>query len=207
MKNLIVAPHTDDAIFSLGHTIQLLENVTILSVFSGVPEDEEGYNKHMKLLQEHGIACEILGVRQINSKFLDDVYGKQDENKVVRWIEKQLVFGGYDKVYVPLGIHHPDHILTRQMFQKYFKFDYFYEELPYRVRYANIRNQLTLHLSSLYGYKQSRKINANSLKLQRIISKKEEAVRAYYSQLRTPDSGIDEQLVNDIMQEERLWSK
>lgn len=113
----VISPHTDDAIFSIGEHLWLLDDVTIITPFAGIPSDPEGKAKHTILRQEHSMACSVIGADMINGDFLDDVYPDRDEQKVISWLESQLK--GFDIVYVPLGIHHPDHVFiasaVRQM--------------------------------------------------------------------------------------------
>ena len=108
MNSVIFSPHTDDAIFSLGDHIMDNVDFTIASAFAGIPTDTLGYNKHTLLRKEHEGACNLIDARVINGDLLDDVYGKQDENTLTDWIKSVII--NFDKVYIPLGIHHPDHI-------------------------------------------------------------------------------------------------
>lgn len=191
-RHLIVSPHSDDALFSLGSYISRLVNspsneVTILSPFAGIPPDEPGEKKHKLLRKEHTKACSIMGVNYINGDFLDDVYPATDTYDLIQWFVKALK--GYDVIYVPLGIHHPDHITIRNLFVENFDFHYYYEELPYRVLYPALRTELLLDL--IRGEPQT----FNHEK------KKEEAVQAYKSQLKSPD------LLNQLFVTEIIWKK
>lgn len=140
MKNLIISPHTDDAIYSIGAYISKLEDVTILSPFAGIPEDEAGKKKHLILRNEHKQACELLGVKFINGNFLDDVYPKPEERVLVNWLI--LTTRGYENIYVPTGIFHADHIYIRDLFLKYIPFKYFYQELPYRTAFPELAENI-----------------------------------------------------------------
>lgn len=136
MSNFIISPHTDDAIFSMGNWIDALGNVTIVSVMAGIPRDIIGKKKHTILRKEHEKACRFYEVKHIEGNFLDDVYPGIKVKKVVEWLKKTIPKDA--ELYVPLGIHHPDHILVRDIFLKHFRVDFFYEELPYRVLYPGL---------------------------------------------------------------------
>lgn len=174
MKHIIISPHTDDAIFSLGDYIQTLEDVTILSLFSGVPTDPVGRKKHKTLLTEHNKACKLYNAKQVNSGFFDDVYPRPDEESLVIWLSDQLGKKKYDKVYIPLGISHPDHIWTREIMQKYFHYDYLYQELPYGTLYPeetkNLVDSQKLHLEMV---------------MHMTTPKKKKAVQTYASQIKS----------------------
>jgi hypothetical protein len=120
MSNLIFCPHTDDAVFSLGSYILNNKNFIIASAFAGIPTDDIGYKKHTVLRGEHKKACDFVSAKEINGNLLDDVYGKQDKNLLVTWIEQ--IIRDHDtsevlnlNVFVPLGIHHPDHIFLSEL--------------------------------------------------------------------------------------------
>ena len=128
MNSVIFSPHTDDAIFSLGDHITDSVDFTIASAFAGIPTDTFGYNKHTLLRKEHESACNLIDARVINGDLLDDVYGKQDERLLVEWISNIIV--NFDKIYIPLGIHHPDHIfLSDVLFNLISKFNKTYFKL------------------------------------------------------------------------------
>lgn len=187
MNRLIVSPHTDDAIFSLGSFMQEWDKVTIVSIFAGVPKDDRGRQKHETLLKEHEKACFSLGVNHIELDFLDDVYATPDIRLITQTISEIIL--KYDKVYVPIGIHHPDHILTRNIFYTSFKIDGFYADLPYRVLYPNLAETITDRF--VFQKQNIRKYNAV----------KERALLFYSSQLQNnhiqDDLKADEYLYED----------
>lgn len=187
MKTAIISPHTDDAIFSLGSLIPNLENVTIISPFAGIPQEERGRIKHETLRREHRAACITAGVNYTNGNFLDDVYGQQNEEELVIWLSSQI--GSFDEIYVPLGIHHPDHIFIRDIFIEYFEFDYFYEELPYRILYPKLASEMAQKFTTgMRRFKQPH------------LPSKEPAVKMYKSQ-------IAPHLFPQLFVEEFVWGK
>jgi LmbE family N-acetylglucosaminyl deacetylase len=201
MSSLIFCPHTDDAIFSLGdHIIYNDIDFTIASAFAGIPKDWAGYRKHIRLRQEHDEACSMINVKAINGDLLDDVYGKQNENDLISWIQSIIV--NFDDIYIPLGIHHPDHILLSDILfdlMKDFDKTYFvYAELPYRVLYPN------LHKKRLKYFKSTHKLENVNINF---TQHKIDAIKKYNSQVAHVNnpSYIDEDLIGKLVVEEKLW--
>lgn len=187
MKTAIISPHTDDALFSLGSLLPTLGQVTIISPFAGIPSDEHGKKKHTMLRQEHRNACIMAGVNYINGNFFDDVYGQQDAGQVTEWLRKQCL--NFQKIYIPLGIHHPDHIFIRDIFVNNLDFNGFYEELPYRILYPKLASEMAQKFTT--GMR--RKSCAHR-------AEKEKSVKMYKSQLAP-------HLYPQLFVEEFLWSK
>jgi LmbE family N-acetylglucosaminyl deacetylase len=191
MSNVIFSPHTDDAIFSLGDYILDNERITIASAFSGVPTDDVGYKKHTLLRQEHDKACAVVNAKVINNDLLDDVYGKQDKNVLTNWVIS--IIKDFDHIYIPLGIHHPDHILLSDtifsVMDNFVKEYFFYSELPYRVLYPQLYEERLNKFKSKYSLE---KISTKFTK------EKLNAIKEYGSQ-------IDENLIEKLLVEENLW--
>lgn len=192
MSSLIFCPHTDDAIFSLGD--YLLNNdpgFTIASAFAGIPEEPVGNKKHTILRAEHTQACNLVGASEINSTLLDDVYGMQDVNELRNWIRN--IINDYDDIYVPLGIHHPDHkLLSDTLFEVMDEFNksyYVYAELPYRILYPG------LYLDRLDVFESKYKLTIVDIQPN---EKKIDAVSTY-------DSQVDDALIEKLIVKEKLW--
>ena len=191
MNNLIFCPHTDDAIFSLGDYILNNGNFTIASAFSGIPTDSIGNKKHTILRAEHKNACDFVNAKIINGDLLDDVYGKQNQDNLISWIKDIIV--NFDNIYIPLGIHHPDHVLlsdTIFSLMKDFNKTYFiYAELPYKILYPELYENRVVKFTKKY------KMNSvNSA----FNSNKLNAIKFY-------DSQIQGDIVNNLMVLEKLW--
>ena len=201
MSSLIFCPHTDDAIFSLGdHIIDSDHSFTIASAFAGIPKDWAGYKKHIRLRKEHDEACSMINAKVINGDLLDDVYGKQNEEHLTDWIKNIIV--NFDNVYIPLGIHHPDHVFLSDILfnlMKNFNKTYFvYAELPYRLLYPE------LHKSRLKYFESNHSLENVSINF---TQKKIDAIKKYNSQIahvHNP-SYIDENLIGKLIAEEKLW--
>jgi len=201
MSSLIFCPHTDDAIFSLGdHIIDNDHSFTIASAFAGIPKDWAGYRKHIRLRQEHDEACSMINAKVINGDLLDDVYGKQNENDLIDWIKSIIV--NFENVYIPLGIHHPDHInLSNTLFnlmKDYDKTYFIYAELPYRMLYPKLHKERLKQFESNYNLKNI-PINFTQHKI--------DAIKKYNSQVAYvhDPSYIDENLIGKLIVEEKLW--
>lgn len=198
MNNLIFCPHTDDAIFSLGSYILNNKNFTIASAFAGIPTDSAGYKKHTVLRDEHKEACNFVNAKEVNGNLLDDVYGKQDKSLLINWIQQTI--RNYDtseilnlNVFIPLGIHHPDHIFLSdclyEIMEKYNCIFFLYSELPYRVLYPALCEERLNKFRSKYKITQI-DIVPNTKKL--------DAIKFY-------DSQIQGDIVKDLIVEENLW--
>lgn len=154
------------------------KDVTIVTPFAGIPPDDVGKKKYTILHDEHVEAVAKLGVKYCyNGPFLDDVYPGLDKEQLRDWLESSLMT--FDLVLVPLGIHHPDHIATREACDQLDIPKMYYSDLPYATDYTDEHARL---ISKLKEY-----------------SLKEEAVREYVSQI-----GGD--VVERCMQKERLWT-
>ena len=208
MNNLIFSPHTDDAIFSLGdYIIDSDSNFIIASAFAGIPKDWAGYRKHIRLRQEHDEACAMIGAKVINGDLLDDVYGEQNKSLLISWIKENIV--KYDveevsplNVFIPLGIHHPDHVLLSDCLFKiidHYNCTFFiYAELPYRLAYPELYKSRLEYLHSIYNLEN---VNVN------FTQHKINAIKKYNSQIAHvhDPSYIDENLIGKIIVEEKLW--
>ena len=202
MSSIIFCPHTDDAIFSLGDYIidNYNNNFTIAAAFAGIPNDDIGNKKHTVLRQEHADACAMLNVNYINGDLLDDVYGKQDEGHLIDWIKD--IIKNFDNVYIPLGIHHPDHILLSEtLFNLIKSFDkkyFLYAELPYRVAYPELYELRLNKFKSIH--------NLNNISIN-FSKNKTEAIHKYNSQVALVSNKtiIDENLIGKLIVEEKLW--
>lgn len=192
MKHLIISPHTDDAIFSLGS--YMLEHkstdFTILSIYAGIPDDDAGKRKHTTLRKEHDEACRKIGAKVINGDFLDDVYTPRPTlQELAKWINPFL--SKYNRVYVPMGIHHPDHVNIHNVFKLFFQSytHYVYEELPYRILYPELASQL-------------REVNIQHEPLDFTAiehnPEKEEIVKTYKSQ-------VGPELLTQLFVDEHIW--
>lgn len=194
MTTVVLSPHTDDAIFSLGAHLATLDDVTIVSVFAGIPDDPGGRAKHTLLRDEHADACRLIGATVVNGDFLDDVYPRTPSMEVFvqAFIHRYCV--AVDAVYFPVGIHHPDHLMVSgcgvNLLPKIAARAFFYEELPYRMDYPEIATRRLIDLAAANG--QLRRQAWGSTLTKRA------AVDCYQSQ-------IDASVIDRVMRPEYLW--
>ena len=196
---MIVAfsPHTDDAVFSVGAWLSAQKpNIRIVSPMAGVPEDDAGRRKHVTLRSEHWQACEVIGAEQYDGDFLDDVYPAPQRAQVKAWMQPHFEIA--DTVLIPLGLHHPDHLLVSNLLINLIdnadvapRRICFYEELPYRVDHQALVGIRFAHVENMVG----------RLRIIEAVTDgtaKRRAVACYKSQ-----TGGD--VINRVMVRERIW--
>jgi LmbE family N-acetylglucosaminyl deacetylase len=182
----VVSPHLDDAVFSVAEHMIGHDPVTIICPFGGVPEDEAGRTKYLTLLTEHADVCNAFGWGSSVGPFLDDVY---IETRSIRLLDEWLsqTLKGFDEVWFPFGIHHPDHRLVAKACRSFWNGDGIgvcvYEELPYRVLYPDLSPMHTI--GELLGYTPR-------------LEQKKAACRTYASQ-------INDDIERCLYVPERLW--
>lgn len=143
MNVLIVSPHLDDAVLSLGQFMAATRTI-VVTVFAGIAEGLSDYDKScgfdssteamLTRRREDAGACALVGADVVHLDFLDHQYrmGTNDDDIV----ESLIPFYKSDWVILaPLGIGHPDHVQTARC-ARVARGDgtmFLYEELPYRV--------------------------------------------------------------------------
>jgi LmbE family N-acetylglucosaminyl deacetylase len=190
MTVAVMSPHTDDAIFSLGAYLATRDDVTIVSPMAAIPTDPAGRAKHETLRAEHGRACELIGAAHIEGPFLDDVYPPSPPAAIGAWLAPFLTSGV--TVFVPLGIHHPDHLLISDLLIGMLDDTapvLFYAELPYRVDYPAKAAARLAHVAPL-----------TEITLAHDYTAKAAAVACYASQ-------IDDSVRARVLVDEQLWAR
>lgn len=149
MKLLVLSPHLDDAILSVGQTIAAYPNSTIMTVFAGSPpkgtkSDYDlkcGFKDSNEAMEarryEDRMACAQLLAKPIHLGFLDHQYkhqvGLENINaKIMQHLEEYE----YQIILAPIGLKHPDHIAVTRVVRGLLETDipiYYYEEIPMRV--------------------------------------------------------------------------
>lgn len=145
MRHVILSPHHDDALFSVGETMMQMigqdEQVTVATPFAGVPTDEWGRAKATRLEKEHAEVMTAMRARWVNGRWLDDCYPQENHDGLTRWISNLM--NEADTIWVPVGIHHPDHLTVASSARHAYQASrhrprlVVYEELPYRVLYPS----------------------------------------------------------------------
>jgi LmbE family N-acetylglucosaminyl deacetylase len=195
VTTIVLSPHTDDAVFSIGDHLCSLETKTVVAPMAAIPADAAGKVKHETLHGEHAEAMAIIGVDHVNGPFFDDVYPAPDPGIFAAWLSLQLADA--DTVYVPVGIRHIDHLIVSNAAIAYLLTNdrpavRFYAELPYRTRYPGLFRDRLDFIHLLFG----------ELKAVDCVSAgpgvKEAALRAYASQ-------TDEDLIRELLAPELIW--
>lgn len=183
---MVVSPHLNDAVFSVAAHLKTLadESITILTPFAGIPDDDS-------LRQEHANACQSLGFHRVDGPFSGG--GDQTRAEVEEYLKPRLVLA--DKIYIPVGTHHPDHLLVTeaasnvvvQFSMRGMSYEvFYYEELPHRVLYSELVQE------RLAGCEGLELIETDSTPM------KEAACRLYTSR-------VDDDLMAKLMVTERVW--
>lgn len=154
MTTVIISPHLDDAVLSCGQLIAAMQNVVVENVFAGVPDGDgltsydrnSGWSTSAEAMigrrDEDALALSVVGAMGINHGWLDQQYiddGREDRNiEVSDWMRAMVAASALRaRVFVPLGIGHPDHITVAHAGRVAARASgfpiYVYEELPYRV--------------------------------------------------------------------------
>lgn len=148
MKSLFISAHYDDAVFSCGKLIAIMEEPTVLTIFGGVPKNKKvctAYDQKsgfadaedavLSRRKEDAVALTILGAKQ---KYFEYIENQYDEAQDISLLKENLVklSDNYDEIYFPLGMKHPDHeilgSLCREIEYKDKKI-YIYADMPYYV--------------------------------------------------------------------------
>ena len=148
MRYVVLSPHLDDGIFSVCDYMLAAPGALLLTVFAGVPPEGTatpydtgcGFEDSRKAIFsrrfENATACEFLGIEHREWDFLDGQYGAIGQG--VQIIDSLLEeFTGAELV-MPLGLHHPDHVLvseSAEMILDSFSKVYVYADLPYAGMY------------------------------------------------------------------------
>jgi hypothetical protein len=193
VRTAVIAPHLDDAVFSVGEQIIGRDDVVIICPFGGLPDDKAGKAKYLTLLAEHSEVCHDFGWNSHVGPFFDDVYERtRDISGLRNWLHMAMTDSGVEEVWVPMGIHHPDHrIVGRTAWGLVIQLHLdhlIYEELPYRVLYPDkvVRiNELHYRPYNLQGYTPK-------------LEQKRAACRAYASQ-------INDDIERCLYVPERVW--
>lgn len=152
---VVIAPHLDDAVLSVGEAISLASEPIILTVFAGVPPPSVvtpydtacGFDRSVDAMRtrhrEHEEACAMLGADGLQLTYLDQQYGPRATTDVelVNGLVRCLGTLRPDTVLIPLGVGHPDHELLGNLCLSVvarcpeIAEVLVYEDLPYRVTY------------------------------------------------------------------------
>lgn len=147
MNSLFISTHLDDAVFSCGKLISVIENPTVLTVFGGVPDAENivtaydqksGFSSAKEAVEarnsENQTALALLGAKNITLDFVENQYDQTNNYAdLVKELNKHIQ--EYDEIYIPLGLLHPDHLTVAQACKeaRQDKPTWVYMDMPYYV--------------------------------------------------------------------------
>lgn len=195
---LVVSPHFDDAVLSIGGEIGASPGSIVATVFSGFPRDRDqitswdsisGFvNAHQAVTGrrlEDGYALAILSAGQLLLDFVDGQYGESiTHQRVGRYLVN--VFAERPRLLPvgPLGIEHADHLCTADAYLDavtHLKLENFwlYADLPYYREYPR-QAQRRLQRLRKFG------LRVAPVKLDSpAVARKRSALACYSSQIRT----------------------
>jgi len=157
MRNIILSPHYDDAVFSCFNKLNDPKTL-VINLFTGIPNKNKytlwdlicgqpNSNKMMlKRKKENALVLNKLECYYLDLDFLDNQYEKNiDTNLILKTLLSKLKKG--DVIYAPMAeskiYKHPDHLITNQIARKLSKLGYevyFYADLPYMKIHHYIAN-------------------------------------------------------------------
>lgn len=196
-KVAVLSPHLDDALFSCAETMLSRPDLdfTIVCPYGGFTQDT--VDKYSRLLTEHAAVLDETGWEGVHGFLLDDGHPGVSpwyiDDRAAEVLEFLTVFqslDSYDEWWVPLGIHHPDHVACRAAFDRLAPAAQVvvYEELPYRVLYPTLAGALTMRLP----------VSASLVGSSGHLPEKQRLVRMYESQ-------VGPELERHVYAHERLW--
>jgi LmbE family N-acetylglucosaminyl deacetylase len=127
-KMLVISPHLDDGVLSCGEQLAMTTGATVATVFGGRPRRwsrrtqwdldcgfEQGDDVTAVRIGEDRYALEILGTDQVVLSERDVQYHPLPRRKqrVTRALLELLEALDPEECWFPIGIGHPDHVLTR----------------------------------------------------------------------------------------------
>lgn len=149
---LVVAPHLDDAVLSLGDHLAEWEELAVLTVLAGAPAEplstdydaRSGFTDSNQAIhtrrKENDAALAYLGVDSIfNGDLVESAYADQaaDPSVVEELIGDVIALVRPVEIVGPLGLHHSDHLLVAEAFRRVVYRSTLpacvVEESPYRV--------------------------------------------------------------------------
>lgn len=148
---LIISPHLDDAVLSVGQVMAGRPGMTVATVFSGIPQDCQilttydancGFADAVDAVTtrrgEDRAAVNLLDGHAEWLDFTDHQYGEPANEAAIVDALAALVDGAAATLLIgPLGLAHPDHHTTRRAYQRLITDvrieAWLYEDLPSRV--------------------------------------------------------------------------
>jgi LmbE family N-acetylglucosaminyl deacetylase len=161
---VVVSPHYDDAIFSCGELLSMLPTSTVLTVCTGVPENDAlstdwdrrcGFSSARQAMQarclENAAALSVLDASGVDLGFLDSQYiagSRMDSELLADTVASNIEQLKPSSVIFPLGLFHKDHIHISDTFVticgRYPGINWMvYEDIPYRNQAGCVAERLS----------------------------------------------------------------
>jgi LmbE family N-acetylglucosaminyl deacetylase len=182
---LVVSPHLDDAVFSVGQLLATLDDPVVVTVCAGSQTTRRA---------EDVEAAEQLGYQPVHLDFADN--GAEPLANITQALADVIASRRPEHLIGPLGVRHPDHIRVAAGFLAAARLAaptvHLYEELPYRVLWPEMVAPALAHLHTI-------RLSTSDLPDEATLAAKQRAIDCYRSQL----SGMN---TRALSMPERLWT-
>ena len=212
---VVVSPHYDDAIFSCGELLSMLPACTVLTICTGVPENDAlstdwdrrcGFSSARQAMEtrslENEAALSVLGANGVDLGFLDSQYiagSRLDSALLADTVTSNIEQIRPSSVIFPLGLFHKDHVHISDTFvticSRFPGISWMlYEDIPYRNQAGRVTERLTQLIA--------RGVPISPFGTELAGDYKTRAVHAYQSQFR----GLGHQGAAPVMHlNEKFW--
>lgn len=210
---LVVSPHLDDAVLSVGQVLGGWPGATVVTVCSHVPADQRPrrteYDANSGFLnasqatycrrREDRDAVAVLGAKPHHLGMYDDQYGGSPWESMVDPLAQVVAELNPQVVLAPLGLVHPDHLRVGKACETVARIWpsvdwYVYEDLPSRVLYPEAVPPAVRWWAERGWAPELGFVGTSDL------ATKEQAVRRYSSQLWALGEGL-----HNVLVPERVW--
>lgn len=149
---LVVSPHLDDAVFSVGQLLAGNPATVVVTVFAGIPEPDtvDGYDRacgfanseqamrHRRKEDETALA--MLGAEAVHLDLFGIQYESHGDGEIADALDQVMSQFAPERVVGPIGLVHPDHQRVgagwRRVLHRYPGIEKLaYEDLPYRATF------------------------------------------------------------------------
>lgn len=189
---VVISPHLDDAVLSVGQVLGGCPGAVVITLLAGIPDGDAvtdydrncGFTSSRQAMRQRRAedrrALAILGAEPCHLDFLPRQYEDDaGDEAMVRELAARIVALEPSAVAGPVGIMHPDHERVARLWPRAARQAaaplYAYEELPYRVK---SRRRAEAAVRALAGERRPADLPAADVGL------KARAMLAYVSQLR-----------------------
>jgi hypothetical protein len=207
VRTVLVSTHFDDAVFSCWSVLEEHEDVTVVTVFSGVPrpgfvtdwDRDTGVDSATRMAQradENRAALAVAGARAIDVGVLEGMYG----GGVVEPADLEPFLSDADVLYVPAGVFlkgsHVEHTLVRDAALTVRPDARLYADQPYCL----FRGDVELP-EELAGGRTHQRVELDGAARER----KAESIRCYAGELDKLEAFFGPCADPDVLREEAFW--